>query len=580
MRGFRGVRASGPPTLSTVCRATLRRAAFRWAAFRRDRRGAISVITAVSMTMVLALAALGVDTGSVFLQSRRLQGVADLAAMQAANDIGRAQVAADATVSANAMGWRTPLKTTVTLGHYTNDAATPVSKRFQPASVDPDAVRVTLDGEADLFFGAALLGRQTFPIRRQATAERADLASFSIGSRLLSLQGGIANALLSGLTGSQVNLSVMDYNALIASDVSLLDYLDAVALRLNLKAATYDDILKANLTTGQALQALADALAKAGDSQAAAATRSVALSAGSGTKAHLDALVSVGPYGDQDHVSGGSRALVAVNAMDLARAILQAGQGSRQIKLDLGATVPGLADTEVWLAIGEPMNNAPYMTVTQDKSVIVRTAQTRLYVDTRLLGSGLLSGLAQIRLPVLVELASGEARLKAIDCGKKTTTLEVKPSIGSLKIGDIDIDDLDAFKQPLTVDRVDLVKSPLFKVSGKSDVSIGGLSWQTVSFSDADVKARTTKTVKTNDTLTATLTTLLTDLDLDVDFLNAIHLGLGDTAILAALKPILMAAAVPLDGVITSLTDLLGIGVGEADVRVNGLRCGVAALVA
>ncbi|CAN5359020.1 TadG family pilus assembly protein [soil metagenome] len=565
MGGFRGVRASGPRVFS---------------AFRRDRRGAISVITAVSMTMVMALAALGVDTGSVFLQTRRLQGVADLAALSAANDIARAHVAADATVAANAQGWRAPLKTKVTLGRYVADSATPASQRFQPTSVDPGAVRVTLDGEADLFFGAALLGRPSFPIRRQATAERADLASFSIGSRLLSLQGGVANALLSGLTGSQVNLSVMDYNALVASDVSLFSYLDAVATRLHLEAATYDDILKADLTTGQALQSLADALAAAGDSQAASATRGIALSAGNGTKAHLDALVSVGPYGDQDHVSGGSRALVAISAMDLARAILQAGQGNRQIKLDLGATVPGLADTEVWLAIGEPMNDAPYMTITQDKSVIVRTSQARLYVDTKLLGSGLLGGLAQIRLPVLVELASGEARLKAIDCGRKTTTLEVKPSIGALKIGDIDIDDLDAFKQPLTVDRVDLVKAPLFKVSGKSDVAIGGLSWQAVSFTDADVKARTIKTVKTNDTLAAATTTLLTDLDLDVDFLNVLHLGLGDLAILAALKPVLMAAAVPLDGVINSLTDLLGLGVGEADVRVNGLRCGVAALVA
>ena len=561
MRGFRGER----------CVRT---------AFLRDRKGAISVLTAASMTMVLALAALAVDTGSVFLQTRRLQGVADLAALSAANDLGRAEVAADATVAANAQGWHAPLKTNVTLGRYAADSATPASQRFQPAAVDPDAVRVTINGEADLFFGAALLGRPTFPIRRQATAERADLASFSIGSRLLSLQGGIANALLSGLTGSQVNLSVMDYNALIASDVTLFSYLDAVATRLHLEGATYDDILKANLTTGQALQSLADALAAAGDSQAASATRSVALSAGNGTKAHLEALISVGPYGDQDHVSGGSRASVALSAMDLARAILQAGQGDRQIKLDLGASVPGLADTDVWLAIGEPMNNAPYMTITQDKSVIVRTAQARLYVDTKLLGSGLLGGLAQIRLPILVELASSEARLKTIDCGRKITTLEVKPSIGSLKVGDIDIDDLDAFKQPLSVDRVDLVKSPLFKVSGKSDVAIGGLSWQTVSFTDADVKARAIKTVKTNDTLAAATTTLLTNLDLDVDFLNLLHLGLGDVAILAALKPVLMAAAVPLDGVITSLTDLLGLGVGEADVRVNGLRCGVAALVA
>jgi uncharacterized membrane protein len=547
--------------------------------FGRDSRGAIAVITAMSLTLVLALAALAVDTGWVYLQTRRLQGVADLAAISAANDIGRAQVAAEATVAANGQGWRTPPQTTVVLGRHAADAAIPVKDRFQPTALDPNAARVSVASEAELFFGAVLLGRPSVPIHREATAARADLASFSIGSRLLSLKGGLANALLSDLTGSQVKLSVMDYDALVDADVSLLSYLDAVATRVNLKGATYNQVLQADLSTGQALQALADVLSASGDSQAASATRSLAVSAGSGTPAHLDALASLGPYGGQDHVSGGAAATVALSAMDLAHALLQAGQGQRQVKLDLGATVPGLADTDVWLAIGEPINDAPYMTVAQDKTVIVRTSQARLYIDAKLLGSGLLGGLAQIHVPVLVELASGEARLKSIDCGRKAAALEVKPSIGSLKIGDIDLDTLDDFKRPLAVSPAQLVRAPLFKVNGKSDVAIGGASWKTVSFTDAEVKARTVKTVKTTDTLAATTASLLSELELDVDFLNLIHIGLGDTAILAALKPLLATAAVPLDGVITSLTDLLGLGVGEADVRVNGLRCGVAALV-
>ena len=552
----------------------------RRADFRRDRRGGVAVITAMSLTLILALAALAVDMGWVYLQSRRLQGVADLAAITAANDIGRAQVAAQATVTANGDGWRTPPRTTVTLGRYTGDAAIPVKTRFQATAQDPDAVKVSVASEAELFFGAALLGRPSVPIRREATAARADLASFSIGSRLASLKGGLANALLGDLTGSQVNLSVMDYDALADADVSLFGYLDAVSTRLNLKGPTYDQVLQADLTTGQALQALADVLSASGESQAASATRTLALSAGDRTPAHLDALASLGPYGDQDHVAGGSAATVALSAMDLAQAVLQAGAGDRQVKLDLGATVPGLVDTDVWLAIGEPMNNAPYMTVTQDKTVVVRTSQARLYVDAKLAGSGLLGGLAQVHLPVLVELASSEARLKEIDCGHKAATLEVKPSIGSLKIGDIDLTALNDFKRPLTVTPAKLVKAPLFGVSGKSDVALGGASWQTVAFTAAEVKAGAVKTVKTNDTLAAATASLLANLDLDVGFASLIHVGLGEAAILAALKPLLAAAATPLDGLITSLTDLLGLGVGEADVRVNGLRCGVAALVA
>jgi uncharacterized membrane protein len=163
-----------------------------------------------------------------------------------------------------------------------------VKQRFQPTALDPDAVRVSVASEAELFFGAALLGRPSVPIRREATAARADLASFSIGSRLASLHGGVANTLLGDLTGSQINLSVMDYDALADADVSLFSYLDAVSTRLHLTGPTYDQVLQADLTTGQALQALADVLSAKGDTKAASATRTLAISAGDRTPAHLE----------------------------------------------------------------------------------------------------------------------------------------------------------------------------------------------------------------------------------------------------------------------------------------------------
>jgi uncharacterized membrane protein len=57
-------------------------------------------------------------------------------------------------------------------------------------------------------------------------------------------------------------------------------------------------------------------------------------------------------------------------------------------------------------------------------------------------------------------------------------------------------------------------------------------------------------------------------------------LGIGQGPIGAALGSILGAAAAPLDDVLNSLTALIGVRLGEADVRMNGLRCRDAALVA
>ncbi|WP_243410554.1 pilus assembly protein TadG-related protein [Caulobacter radicis] len=543
----------------------------------RDQKGGVAIIAAATLTGGVGLAALAVDVGSVYLQSRRLQGVADLAALAAASDIARAQAAANATVEINPIGGAVTAQ--VARGRYDPSATGGPSHRFKPGEVDPDAARVVLDGEADLFFGQALLGKKKIPIRRQATATRADLASFSIGTRLASLDAGVANALLTGLTGSKVSLSVMDYNALADADVNLFTYLDALDTKLGINAASYDDLLATDVKTGKALSVLADVLNAAGDSRAASAATVLASATASSQSVKLSTLVDLGPYGRQDHVAGGSSAGIGTDAMQLANAMLMLSNGARQVQLDLGAAVPGLADVDAWLAIGEPMNNSPYMTVTQDKSVVIRTAQTRLYVEAKLLGSGILGGLAQIKVPLLVELASGEAKLAALDCKARTTTLAVKPSVGSVSIGQVDTSKLNNFKVGLTPTKGRIVQAPLFTVDGSSKVDLGGATFRNVVFSSADVAAGTVKTVKTSDLVSTTVATLIGNLSLDVHLLG-LQLGLGESSILAALKPLLAAAASPLDVAINRLTALVGVGLGEADVRTNGMRCGAPALVA
>jgi uncharacterized membrane protein len=544
--------------------------------FIADRRGGVSILAAGGFSVLIGFSALAVDLGSVFLQTRRLQGAADLAAMAAARDLDNAHAAATAT--AQAADWRTPLTVSVTKGRYVPEPNLQPDARFQVGQPEPDAARVRLTGQADLFFGHILTGTPSWTIARQATATRADLASFSIGTRLAALNGGIANALLSGLTGSQVSLSVMDYNALVDADVELFSYLDAVATELDLEAATYDEILASSLTTGQALSALSTLLAAQNKVQASAAVRAVATEAGSKNKVDLQALFDVGPYGRQAHIAGGRGASVELVAMDLTSAMLQLSDGERQVQLDLGATLPGLADVNAWLAIGEPANSAPWLAITRSKDVIVRTAQARIYIEAKVGGSGLLAP-ASIKIPIYLETASGEARLNAFDCNDRTATLDVRPSLGSLAIGQIDTATLDNFKAPVSVSTATIAKAPLFSVTGKSEVKLGGTTWKPVKFTSAEVQARTVKTVSTTDIAQASLGSLISGLSLDVNLLG-LPLGLGESAITLALGSVLGAAASPLDDLINSLTGLLGVQLGQADVRMNGLRCRDAALVA
>lgn len=544
--------------------------------FTSNQDGSVAIIGAISMLTLVGFSAVAVDLGSVFMETRRLQGAADLAAMAAARDLDNAQAAAQATARDN--GWTGPLAVTIEKGSYQANRAMAAGDRFTSGASDPDAVRVKLSGETPLFFGEALLGKPTLTIHRQATAARAELASFSIGTRLASLNGGLANALLAGLTGSQVNLSVMDYNALATADVDLFDYLDALKLDLGLKAASYNDVLDAKLTTGRALRVLGAVLNTKGQTRAANATKALAVAAGDRTPADLGKLFDPGPYGAQGHVTGGRGATVQLDALSLSKAVLALSNGERQVALDLGAAVPGVAGLKAWLAIGEPPNHAPWMTITSSRDVIVRTAQTRLYLEARIGGAGLLQ-VAEVKLPLFVEAASGEARLKAMACTSGEATLNVRPGLGTLAVGEIDTGKLSDFKTPLTAATATIAKAPLFSVTGKASVSLGGQTWQPVRFSQSDIRTGVVKTVSTHDLAQATVASLLGDLVLKAN-VGGLNLGLADTTLTSAVSALLTPVAAPLDDVLNTLTGLVGVRLGEADVRMNGLRCRDAALVA
>jgi uncharacterized membrane protein len=553
-----------------------RRAGF---GFAKDRSGSIAIMAALAVTTVIGCAAFAIDTGSVYLESRRLQGVADLAAVAAARDLANANAAAQATVSANPGG--AGLTPVVTTGIYTPSPSIPVAQRFVAGGTSPNAVHVDLTGKANVYFSTVFTGLKQVSVTRHATAAQAQLASFSIGSGLASVQGGAANALLSALTGSTVSLSVMNYNGLVGANVNLLDYVKALQTNANLQGVTYNQVLSGQIGTGTALQALSDALTSEGQSGPASSVHVLAQAAGTTTKVDLANLINLGPYGVQDHVAGASDANVSLTAMDLAQGVLSLANQDRQVALDLGASVPGLTSLQAWVAIGERPNNSPWLTVAKDNSVTISTAQARLYIQAQALtGLGIL-GIAPVTLPVYVELAPAQAKLASISCSadpaSQSASLSVNTGVGSLSIGQIQTSNLNNFKQPMTVQPAVLLQIPLVQATGSAQVNIGGGNWQPVSFTQADVAAGTIKTVQTTNIVTATTTSLLKNLNLQVSVLG---LGLNLGPITSALSGTLGTIAPVLDQYVDALTDLLGVKLGTADVRMNGLRCHDAALVA
>ena len=531
----------------------------------RDRRGGVAVLAAAAGALICVMAAVAVDVGGLALHGRRLQGAADLAALAAAADLDRADAAGRATAEAN-MG--PGVLTEVRRGRYVADPARDPEARFTATELEPDSARVTLSDRAPIHFGRLILGRDTVTLRRSATAAAADRrprAMFSIGSRLAALDGGVANQLLSALTGSTVSLNLMDYEALATTQVNLLTWFDALAVDAGVRAGDYDALLAQRLDAGRALAVLEGLAGDQADSALSKLSR-----AALGLELRLDRLVGV----EAEAARGLAQGLDAeVSALDLVMAMLETG-GDRQVALALGAS-PGLADVQAVLAIGERPNGSPWLTVTDHGEPIIRTAQARLYLKARTAQK--LSGLAQVNLPILVELAAADARLKRIECGRGSddpaaeVQVEARPGLVKASVGVIDEAGLGDFKRPLTPAPATLVSlAGLVRVTAQARVEAADPSFTALTFSRDDIDARRRRSVHSTGLVQGVVASLVRDLQIDVQVLG-LGLGLGD--LVSAVGVLLTPLAPVLDGLINGVLGVAGLRLGEADLIVHGLSC-------
>ena len=555
-----------------------------------DRRGAVAVLTSLCLMALLACAAVGVDLGQVFVKSRQLQGVADLAAMasvQSLDPSSSLSPAQTATATAALNPWPGGIAAQTATGVYTPNPGTPAAQRFVVSAITPNAVQVSLTASAPLYFAGLITGRSSLQLTRTAVAARAQYAAFSIGSGLASLNGGVANALLSAMTGSQVQLSVANYQALASAQVDLLQYLPALQAREGLQAGGFNQLLAASVAPSVALSALADTLAASGQSAAAASAQSLAAAAAPLAAVPLGSLFNLGPYAAQDHAVGLGQAAVGVNAMSLADALIQAADGSRQLSLTLDGLAPGLAHLGAWLAVGQRPSQSPWLTVTDEGQVVVSTAQMRLYLQAGL-APGALSSVTQgalLTLPVYVEAASAQASLQAMQCPADPTAqgldLSVSPSLGTLAVAQTDAAALNAFATPVVLSPASLFSTPLASATAYGRVSVGGgqASWQDVHFTQADITAGTMKSVFTSDIARASVASLLGYTAVTVQAGPA-SFGVAPGGLSPAVQVLLVQAAPAMDAVIGQIEAISGVRLGEADVWANGLRCRGAALVA
>ena len=530
-----------------------------------DRRAGISIATAFAMTMLIGAAALAVDVGALYLDRRKLQGIADAAAMAAAGRPGEEQAAAQRIIAANCdCGIRIAALTT---GTYTPDATIAAEQRFAAGGASANAVRIVVTRDRPLYFGRFLTGKSESIIQATATGARRGYAAFSLGSRVAAVHGGLPNALLSGLTGSQINLSVMDYNALASTDIDLLAFSDALRTEIDAEVLTFGQTLDSQVTMPQVVSALA----RASEGQAASALEHIADRALPRSLLPSRA-IDLGPRSSSIRVDAANP--VKVNALSLLRAMLLLGSANRQVDLSLASNLPGGSGIDIALLIGEPPAHSPLIAVTDTNAVIVRTAQVRLKLDTKVQ-----TPLASVHIPVLAELGSASARIVDIDCGPNSSTavsLAVVTSPAMLAIGTVDAADFQNMQRPLDPRSARVVKLPLASVDAEAELVLSDLNEKQVPFSRSDIDDGRVKTVSSSGLVAGAAKSLSDRMDFRV---NVLGLGLNLNALRTVVGDTVALAAPVLDTVLADLTGLLGVHVGQADARVNALRCGKAKLV-
>lgn len=577
-----------------------------------DRRANFAIMTAVSAPVALVLAAFAIDEGALFNERRAAQSIVDLAAITAAANINNAELAVLTTLKDNGFNsvavqkQGTIVDPTVSKaviqvvpGRYSGVSSIAAGSRFEAGKLPYNAVQVSLKKRGTLYFSASMMEAPV--IGTTATASAQAEAAFSIGSRLASVNGGILNALLGGLLGSNISLSVMDYNALISADIDVLSFTDQLATELKLTGVSYSDVLASKATVGQIATAMANVPGL--DRTARIALQTMASGATNKVKIPLSQFINLGSVGNLGVGQKPAGLSVAASAMSMVTAAAALANGTNQVQVNLGATLPGLTSTTLSIAIGEPPQSSPWLTV-GGTGTVVRTAQTRIKLLASVgIGNGNGNGgsmnlgggikLLAVNLPLHIEVAYAEAKLTDISCptGRPDSlkvTIAAQPGVVAAHLADADASGFADFTRPQSFSDAEiadvsvklLLNLKLLQIKGSSAFSATNMTPTNLIFTSTDITNKAIKTVSTKNLTQSLTTSLVNNLSLSV---SALGLGIDVSALLGTVKPavvtLLNGVTAPVDDLVSNTLAALGVHVGEADIRVTGATCGRSVLV-
>jgi len=449
---------------------------------------------AMTLGIALLFMLLVVDSGRLYLEKRKLQRVADTAALEVVTRGGacvspNTNAAQFAIQSATRNDFPIDDNRTLATACGTLVSGADFIRTFSPNPSKADAIQVIATHRVVTSIANGLLmlfspGPFEPSIRLQAVAVAAvpapPVATLTIRSTLLtvdSTKSAALNALIGGLLGGKLQLNAVGWEGLINTNISLLSYLDALAIRLNVSAGNYDELLKTDASVGDLIQAAIDVIKIGGDAVKVVINNLEAIKLiAPGTKIlHLGDLLTI--------QNGTEKSALDVNLQlfNLIQGFVQLSNKYNAVAVELPVDVLGLLNITVKTKVIEPAQISaignPKLIATQP--IYVRTAQVRTLISvnlpvvgvlndvvggvTGLLGLLLGSSLdAKIgtQLDVALEAASGSSEVTGFRCNgpaDKSLSVVGTTSAVRLMVGQIDPKNLFSSTAPLSVDEFPLL---------------------------------------------------------------------------------------------------------------------------
>ncbi|WP_260463979.1 TadG family pilus assembly protein [Burkholderia sp. Bp8963] len=578
------------------------------------QRGAVAVLAAV--WVLLAVVVLGaIDIGNLFFQRRDLQRIADMSALAAAQrmDDKCAQPTTTATQNASANGFDPQASgnsMSIVCGRW-DVAAFPNPPYFGSASSQLNAVQVTLSKPVPFFF----LGPKR-TVTATSIGKEVNPDSFTLGTSLVTLQGGLVNNVLGALLGANLNLSAVSYQGLATTQIALKDLVVAA------NVGTVDQLANVSVTAGGFAQLLVTALSK---------TQVANVNAGVATSAlQAIAKVAVGTTTVNVLSNGSTPGVLAVglankqaaadarvtllDALMVAAEVAAAGQPA--VNVNTGVNL-GLVNATLQVQIIKPpvlaVGEGGIDPTTGTWRTQASTAQVRLYLNAdlgttnitilNLLGLGWLNTFlnkivsADVHLPIYLEVAPGTAWLVSTNCAPtqaaSRAVVGVQTGVANLCIGDtppnMSAQQPFSCTVPATILSASVLGTTAVQVKANLALpaSVPSSSSATLTFNGVAGDSDDYQTTNAN-AVGSVLTNALSGVANSLASTNGLALYIGGASVqlgtmLDPLISVLTGALAPLlsalDQIIVPLLNLLGAQVGVSTVHNQALTCGVAQTV-